>query len=152
MKYVDTLVGFNEVPNEISLCINLSQCPNNCHNCHSSYLAEDIGTPLTEDGLDRLVTNGISCVCLMGGDMFPEEINNLARHIKYDLKLKVCWYSGKEELSDKINLDNFDYYKLGPYKEELGPLNSKTTNQKFFTREGDIFIDKTYLFWNDRNL
>ena len=43
LKYVDTKVTFAEVPNEISLCINISNCPCKCHNCHSSYLAEDIG-------------------------------------------------------------------------------------------------------------
>ena len=27
IKYVDTLVSFSEVPNEITLCINISNCP-----------------------------------------------------------------------------------------------------------------------------
>ena len=27
LKYVDILVGFSEVPNEISLCIEISNCP-----------------------------------------------------------------------------------------------------------------------------
>ena len=37
------MVTFSEFPNEISLCINISQCVCNCSGCHSSYLAEDIG-------------------------------------------------------------------------------------------------------------
>ena len=27
LKYVDTLVTFSEIPDEISLCINVSNCP-----------------------------------------------------------------------------------------------------------------------------
>ena len=43
LKYVDTLVSFQEVPDEISLCINISNCPCHCDGCHSPYLADDIG-------------------------------------------------------------------------------------------------------------
>ena len=49
LKYIDTKVTFAEVPNEISLCINISNCPCNCKGCHSSYLAEDIGNSVFLD-------------------------------------------------------------------------------------------------------
>ena len=55
LKYVDTLVSFQEIPDEISLCINLSNCPNNCPGCHSAYLKDDIGTPLTYTELMRML-------------------------------------------------------------------------------------------------
>lgn len=135
LKYVDTLVSFSEVPDEISLCINISKCPCHCIGCHSPYLAEDIGDELNLKSLINLLeeNNGITCVCLMGGDSEPKEINNYAQAIqKYDPELKVAWYSGKQELSKYIDLKYFNYIKLGPYIEELGPLNSKTTNQRFF--------------------
>ena len=51
------MVTFSEFPNEISLCINISQCPCNCPGCHSSYLAEDIGEPLGELALHKLITD-----------------------------------------------------------------------------------------------
>ena len=65
LKYVDTLVSFQEVPDEISLCINISNCPCHCQECHSPYLAEDIGKPLGYWTLNHLIkTNkGITCVC-----------------------------------------------------------------------------------------
>lgn len=47
VKYTDSQVTFREIPDEITLCINISGCPNHCEGCHSSYLAEDIGTKLT---------------------------------------------------------------------------------------------------------
>ena len=61
LKYVDTLVGFREIPDEISLCINISNCPNNCEGCHSSYLKKDIGTPLTYIELKNLLKKMEKC-------------------------------------------------------------------------------------------
>ena len=55
LKYVETLITFSEFPDEISLCINISNCPNACVNCHSSYLKEDIGTILDYKELDKLI-------------------------------------------------------------------------------------------------
>ena len=134
LKYVDTKVVFQEVPDEITLAINISNCPCHCKNCHSSYLAEDIGEELTLDKIYKLIDNneGITCICFMGGDSSPKEIDMFARLIKDLYDIKVAWYSGKQELSKDINLSNFNYVKLGPYIEELGPLNSKTTNQKMY--------------------
>lgn len=45
MKYVDTKIVFQELPNEITLAINISGCPCACIGCHSSYLSQDIGDP-----------------------------------------------------------------------------------------------------------
>ncbi|MGM9533230.1 hypothetical protein [Intestinibacter sp.] len=158
LKYVETAVTFAEVPNEVNLCINISNCPCNCKGCHSSYLAKDIGEPLDiiyDGGYIELQTlidtnEGISCVCFMGGDSEPYTINKLAKYVK-DLNLKVAWYSGRQELSKDIQLKNFDYIKLGPYIEEFGPLNCETTNQKMYKVECKgidkyELVDITYLF------
>ena len=149
LKYVDTLVSFSEVPNEITLCINITGCKIGCKNCHSPYLAEDIGNILNLQALTSLIdsNSGITCVCIMGGDANPSKVDDIAQDIKeYYPKLKVAWYSGKQELSKDINLEFFDFIKLGPYIEELGPLNSKTTNQRFYKIENNKLIDITYKF------
>ena len=149
LKYVDTLVSFSEAPDEITLCINITGCKIGCKNCHSPYLAEDIGNILNLQALTSLIdsNNGITCVCIMGGDANPSEVDDIAQDIKeYYPKLKVAWYSGKQELSKDINLEFFDFIKLGPYIEELGPLNSKTTNQRFYKIENNKLIDITYKF------
>lgn len=150
LKYVDVKVVFAEIPNEITLAINISGCPCNCKGCHSSYLAEDIGEPLDLQHLTNLIDSnkGITCVGLMGGDANPSEVDDIAQDIKeYYPELKVGWYSGRQELSKDIELSNFDYIKLGPYKEEFGPLNSKTTNQRFYKVNGKELIDITSRFW-----
>lgn len=152
LKYVDTLVSFQEVPDEISLCINISNCPNNCPGCHSAYLKDDIGTPLTYTELMRILKDirGITCVCFMGGDKEPWEIQRLAQFIR-EKGLKVAWYSGKQELHEDIRLANFDYVKLGPYVEELGPLTSRTTNQVMYKidylADKPFVVDITSRFW-----
>ena len=152
MKYVDTLVSFSEIPDEITLCINISNCPNKCEGCHSSWLQENIGIELNNYELYDIINknSGISCVCFMGGDSDPEEINNLAIKIK-SKNLKVGWYSGKSEISDKINIKNFDYIKIGPYLKDKGPLSDKNTNQKMYEiihfAGMNSLKDITYKFW-----
>lgn len=152
LKYVDTLVSFQEIPDEISLCINISNCPNNCPGCHSAYLKDNIGTALTYTELMRILKDirGITCVCFMGGDKEPWEIQRLAQFVK-EKGLKVAWYSGKQELHEDIRLANFDYVKLGPYVEELGPLTSHTTNQVMYKidhlADKPFVVDITSRFW-----
>lgn len=147
LKYVNTEITFLEVPDEITLCINISNCPCHCIGCHSSYLAEDIGEPLTVSELKNLIqkNEGITCICFMGGDSDHLEIDNLARWVQIFMhhKYKVAWYSGRQELSKDINLKWFDFVKLGPYKEEYGPLNSKTTNQRMYKVVTDNYEDGT---------
>lgn len=152
MKYVDTLVSFSEIPDEITLCVNISNCPNKCEGCHSSWLQENIGIELNDYELYDIINknSGISCVCFMGGDSDPEEINNLAIKIK-SKNLKVGWYSGNSKISDKINIKNFDYIKIGPYLKDKGPLSDKNTNQKMYKiihfTGMDSLKDITYKFW-----
>lgn len=154
LKYVDTLVSFAEIPDEISLCINISNCPCHCEGCHSSYLAEDIGEPLDLQHLTDLIdkNKGITCVCVMGGDANPSEVDDIAQDIKeYYPELKIGWYSGRDYISKDINLENFNYIKYGHYDKERGPLNSRTTNQVMLEIElvnGKIFKkDITSRFW-----
>lgn len=157
MKYYNSLVTFSEIPDEITLCINITGCPNNCKGCHSPWLRKDIGIILNSSELFRLIdkNKGITCVCFMGGDSDPEYINVLASCIK-DRNLKVGWYSGKSTLSDKIELKNFDYIKIGPYIEELGSLNNPNTNQRMYEvnrfskiPEQLVLMDITYKFWKN---
>ena len=158
MKYTGAEITFAEVPDEITLCINISNCPCHCKGCHSPYLAEDIGEELTEDSLHKLISSneGITCVSFMGGDSNPKEVDRLADIVQVCYGLKAAWYSGVQILNKDIHIWNFSYIKLGPYIEELGPLNSKTTNQRMYKvvythyddgTAGHELEDITYRFW-----
>ena len=133
MKYVNTGVVFQEIPDEVTLSINISNCPCHCLGCHSQYLWEDIGEPLNAMSLNVMLKDygqDITCVAFMGGDATPEQVDSLAGWVRSAYpELKTAWYSGRAVLSDKIHLRNFDYIKLGPYIEAKGPLNKPTTNQ-----------------------
>lgn len=146
LKYIDTLVTFSEVPDEISLCINISGCPFKCNGCHSPWLWEDKGTELTKEELTKLIheNDGITCVCFMGGN--PKDINALAKCCG---DLKVAYYTGSDHISKELDLHNFDFIKTGPYIQEFGPLTSRTTNQTFWEIDKKDFSlhDITDKFW-----
>ena len=141
LKYANYDIVFQEVPDEVTLAINISNCPNHCPGCHSKYLWENIGKELNVTELERLVgqyKSGITCVCFMGGDAEPEKVSELAKQLKNSHKgLKAAWYSGKNDLPENVGTDHFDYVKLGRYMEEFGPLDSATTNQRMMKRLSD---------------
>lgn len=83
----------------------------------------------------------------MGGDANPSEVDDIAQDIKeYYPNLKVGWYSGRDYISEDINLENFNVIKLGRYDKSLGPLNCPTTNQRFYKIIEGKMYDYTYLF------
>lgn len=150
LKYTDTKIVFAEVPDEVTLAINISNCPCHCEGCHSTYLADDIGELLNWDSLNAIIglNRGITCVAFMGGDISPKEISLLACKVKQN-GLKTAWYSGRQELSPEIRLEDFDFIKLGPYIKEKGALNKPGTNQRFYRIEHcSSMIDITNIFWN----
>jgi anaerobic ribonucleoside-triphosphate reductase activating protein len=149
IKYIESKVVFEEIPDEITLAINITNCPCHCEGCHSKYLWADIGKKLDNKEIDVLIkkNKGITAICFMGGDKEPDEINSLAKYVKENHKaLKTGWYSGKEEISEEIKEENFDYIKIGPYIEEKGPLNNKNTNQRMYHKG----IDITDRFWRKK--
>lgn len=136
MKCFNYDIVCQEIPDEVTLALNISGCPNKCPGCHSPWLAGDEGVALNENFINLLINkyiSGLTCVCFMGGDQNPAEINRLASYIKATFpQLKTAWYSGLIELSDAIDVLKFDYIKVGPYIEEKGGLRSPNTNQKFY--------------------
>lgn len=154
LKYAGYDIVFQEVPGEISLAINITNCPYHCSECHSSYLANDFGD-FVDDDIDKLLdkhSSLITCVCFMGGDQAMDDLKFLLEKVKAQ-GLKTCVYSGAEDVSIfKTILHLLDYLKIGPYIKTLGGLDSSTTNQKFFrVANGEIcdlmndrFVKKTH--------
>lgn len=144
LKYADYDIVFQEIPNEVTLAINISACPYRCVGCHSPHLQGDIGEPLTEENLAILLEKygkAITCVCFMGGDVAPDTLQRLARYLSMQRisPVKVGWYSGREKLPDKFDLKYFQYIKLGAYDEMLGGLKSPLTNQRLYRiKDGDM--------------
>ena len=155
VKYCSTAITFAEVPDEVSLSIQITNCQNRCKGCHSPFLRNDFGEDLEKDlpALLERYKEQITCVCFMGEG---NDILGLQRCIdlvkKYNLK--TCVYSG-EDTGEYTWYLNLDYLKVGPYIPERGGLNNKHTNQKMYKITDTIsknktvtnFEDITYKFW-----
>jgi anaerobic ribonucleoside-triphosphate reductase activating protein len=166
LKYTNAQVTFSEVPDEITLCIELSNCPYKCPGCHSKYLWLDMGNELTSNVLRDLIDKhkGITCICFMGGDNDLESLKKRIFECKLrsDYPYRIAWYTGSDKFPDKELMDLLDYIKLGPYNEECGPINNPNTNQRFYAKgrvlhkmdmREDSFYDVTDKFWkNDSNM
>lgn len=152
LKYVNTSIVFQEIPEEVTLAVNISNCPCRCPGCHSQYLWENIGNPLTPMAVDMLLRQydgDVTCVAFMGGDAEPTYVNMLARYIHREHpQMKVAWWSGRQRVPSNIRKSDFDYIKVGPYIAHLGCLKERTTNQRLYKRaSGDDFTDVTSYFW-----
>ena len=138
-----TSVVMEEIPDRVSLAVDISNCRGNCVGCHSPFLKQDVGEELTAEIIDRLVADnfGVNCFLFLGEGQDPLAILSLAAHVR-ELGLDVALYSGREEVEDEF-WEAFDYLKLGPYRPECGPLNKRTTNQRLYHHGKDI----TERFW-----
>jgi anaerobic ribonucleoside-triphosphate reductase activating protein len=148
LKYLNSDIVFQEVPDETSLAINITGCPCGCPGCHSPYLWADTGRPLDANAIDCLMAEhgkSITCICFMGGDGAPKEVAHLAQHLHKHTNLKVAWYSGNDTMP--ATAKQFDYVKVGGYKHEYGGLKSKTTNQRLYHNINGKAEDITSRFW-----
>lgn len=136
VKYWNYDIVFAEFPDETTLALNITGCPNRCPGCHSPHLQTDCGQVLDESELRGLLDRygaAVTCVGFMGGDAAPKEIEQLASFVRDGWPhLRIGWYSGRSELPPEIRPERFDYIKLGPWVETLGPLTAPTTNQRFY--------------------
>ena len=138
-----------EIPDEISLAVNISCCPNRCPGCHSPWLWSDEGEIMSEEMLTGLIGKyaaAVTCFCFMGGDAEPSEVERLAIWIKTRWPhIKTAWYSGREVLPDNFDMTSLDYLKLGPFIEALGGLKSPKTNQSLYRVVKDGTLERIYI-------
>jgi anaerobic ribonucleoside-triphosphate reductase activating protein len=156
LRYINFDIVFQEIPDEVTLAVNISNCPNRCKGCHSTALQEDAGEQLDEETLSEWIDrygSAITCICFMGGDANPERVGQLAGFVRRisGEKIKTGWYSGKAALPTGMPLPDFDYIKLGAYVEQLGGLDVPTTNQRFYHIENGVMIGQTSRFWKSPN-
>lgn len=136
LKYLYCREVFREIPSEITLGVSISGCRIRCAGCHSRELWEDKGTLLNIQSLETLLQEhkGITCLLLMGGE---HNIDALIELFMYAHKrVKTAWYCGLDLIpsNKKGILDYLDFLKLGHYDQELGGLDSPTTNQKLYQK------------------
>ena len=150
LKFYNYDIVFQEIPDEVTLAVNLTGCPVHCPGCHSPHLWEDIGERLDEAALKAMYADyagEITCICLMGGDGDTAEVARLCAFIKEAMHLRSAWWSGRDFLPSADHLGPFDYIKTGPYIASLGGLKSRTTNQRLYRVKEEALEDITYRFW-----
>lgn len=149
-----TGITLTEVPDHISLFIELGQCKQHCEGCHSPHLWEDMETltPLETICIEatQAVAKGANAIVLMGGTTNKGVTSeNLVEIVKALSQIApVCLYSGTDNIVAGT-LEFLTWLKVGSYQKDLGGLDSPKTNQKFFRKEkGNIpmWRDVTYLF------
>lgn len=151
LRYYNYDIVFREIPNHVTLAINITNCPNHCVGCHSPHLQRDVGEVLDENLLDLLLdryAKSITCFCFMGGDHDPSRVTQLAKYVRSCCPdIKTAWYSGCDKLPAGFDLQAFQYIKLGRYDEQFGSLDSPSSNQHLFEIGQDGFMeDMTHLF------
>lgn len=151
LKYLGYSIVFQEVPDEVTLAINISGCPHRCEGCHSEYLWEYEGNYLSDD-LGNLIEKYkglITCVCFMGGDQNQADLHRCIYQVK-DSGLKVAIYTGLDNVMRLGSglIEKSDYIKYGRFDKNLGGLDSPQTNQKMikFNHITSQWEDITYRF------
>lgn len=146
VKYTNFDVVFEEIPDKITLAVNISNCQCNCKGCHSSYLRKNIGTELSIKEIDNKMNyllKNCNCFLFLGEGNDIQSLLMINDYIKKTYNIETAIYSGREQVEDFF-YDAFDYVKIGPYIEEYGSINNPTTNQKLFYHKENI----TNKFWN----
>ena len=156
IKYVPkmTNVVLEEIPDMLTLAIDISNCTGLCEGCHSPFLRLDVGEELTHSAIDSLISAnfGINCFLFLGEGNDHQALMEAASYIRESYpSLALGLYSGRESLEDEI-WQVFDYVKVGPFRPSCGPLNKQTTNQRLYklTRNPDGSVTRTDItsrFW-----
>ena len=152
LLYREWNITFAEIPDETTLCVTIPNCPHRCKGCHSPYLQTNSGNPFKEIiDVIKDYKDTITCVCFMGGDANHADIAFWALYINGLFpNLKIAMYSGDDELDEEL-VGVLDYYKIGSWQEEKGPLNNPSTNQILYKKnENNELENITYKFWRKR--
>lgn len=135
LKMAGHSIVFQEVPDEISLAIEITGCRHHCEGCHSQHLWENTGEPVM-NVLPLLLENYkglITCVCFMGGDHDQMCLTDIADYVR-NRGLKTCLYTGLDSVTDLNShlLTHLNYAKVGRWNALCGPLSDPNTNQRFY--------------------
>lgn len=130
--------------NKSTLEIYVSGCKRKCKNCHNPELHDyNVGEKITHKHIKYILNrkNLFDAIAILGGEpleqncfAFGEFIGNL----RLFLRDKEYWlFTGykKEELSDWL-FENFDYIKIGEYREDLKQEGFPASSNQKLLRKG----------------
>ena len=147
IKYLGYAVTFQEIPDEITLCFNITNCKHHCPGCHNEGLWDpDGGYEFTEKSmkellelLDRHTVDGLT---LSGGDpMYSSNRNaifDIVKTVKEKTGKNIWMYTGYylEDIVDEPALQFIDVIVDGRYRRQLPPTKwAGSNNQKVWRKE-----------------
>ena len=150
--YSEVHLSHKEIPGENSLCIYISGCKNKCPNCHYPELQhERYGDPLYLHFVDIIEAYSPQAtrVCFLGeGAGTIEEQQELVCYANCarSIGLRTGLYCGRDTEPEEW-MSAFTYIKVGSYKEALGPLDSRMTNQRMYMKGDGGYKDISSMFW-----
>jgi len=147
MNYSDIEIVLQEVPGEISICFTITGCKLQCRGCHSTHLwKKENGKELSIEKYFEILNKYkgfASCVLFMGGEWYLHElIQNLKTAKK--MGFKTCLYTGKIKVEKKL-VSELTWLKTGPWIQNLGGLDSISTNQKFIEVKTNKILNHLFL-------
>ena len=152
LRYLEFGISHQEVPGETSICIYITGCNNRCDNCHYPELQVPTSGLILRDHINDIIDlygSQASCVCFLGEGEDTresrEELKQYAMMVR-NQNLKCCLYCGRDIMPEEW-MKVFDYVKTGSYIGKYGDIRSNTTNQRFYVKRNDTFVDETFLFW-----
>ena len=101
IKYVPemTSVVMEEIPDKVTLAVDISNCTGLCEGCHSPFLRKDVGEELTPEAVDSMLSDnfGVNCFLFLGEGNDPEALMKITAYIrKVYPALTLAIYSGRE--------------------------------------------------------
>ena len=102
IKYKNYMIVFEEIPDKVTLAVNITNCQNRCVGCHSPELREDIGNELTKEEVDKMIEGnyGINCFLFMGEGNDIGNLCNFSKYIKEKHGLLTALYSASQGLNN----------------------------------------------------
>lgn len=161
LPVVNKGVTLQEIPGHISVFFELGNCKRKCRGCHSHQLSIPLAKVHWTDVEEmahytaKEKSRGATAIVLMGGTTNGVDLEVLRKAIdRLSEVLPVGIYSGAAVNSTATKflktLPSLTWIKAGEYREELGGLNSMTTNQRFYKRiSEDEWSDITAVFLKD---
>lgn len=151
-----THISTQDIPGEITYEVVMGNCDNGCKGCHSESDVSDTYNHIPWErqtslydilvGAFEARKKGATSITLMGGTTNGILLSELMLLIdKLSEILPVYLYSGDDSTLDDttgINgilatLSDLRGIKIGSYKEELGGLDSPSTNQRFYHKDAN---------------
>lgn len=148
LRFSNYELTFAEVPDEVNLCISITNCQNKCEGCHSPFLRDDIGDVLNKETLSAIIKKHegqFTCVCFLGEGNDKLALQGAITYV-HGLGYKTCLYSGRDSLVF-YEYEDLDYAKVGSYQQTLGPINKTSTNQRLYKKTHNGWEDITFKFW-----